>query len=291
MIRARGYKSIYWMMTPFFIIFAVFTLFPVLFSICMSFADFNALQPARFIGLKNYQRIFLEDPIFKQAFQHTLLLAFTVGPIGYMLSFVLAWILNEFSVLTRTIFTVILYGPSLAGNAYMIWGLIFSSDSNGYANAWLMSLGLIQEPILWLKDPKYMMLLVMLVQIWMSFGIGFLSFIAGLQGLDRAQLEAGELDGIRNRWQELWYIVLPSMRPQLLFGAVMSIASSFSITGSALTGFPSTGYATHTLIDHINDYGLTRLELGYSAALAVILFILMLLMTGLIRRFLAKVGR
>lgn len=290
MIRAKGHRSLFWMMLPFFIIFTCFTVFPVLFSVAMSMTTFNVLQVPEFIGFENYRRILLEDPIFKLALQHTLLLGLVIGPIGYILSFLLAWILNEFSVGLRTLFTVILYGPSLAGNAYVVWGLIFSSDANGYANAWLSALGLTQQPILWLQDPKYMMWIIITVQIWMSFGVGFLSFIAGLQGLDHAQLEAGELDGIRNRWQELWYIVLPSMKPQLLFGAVMSIASSFSVTGTALTGFPSTGYATHTLIDHISDYGIVRLELGYASALAVLLFAMMLLTSALIRRFLGKVG-
>lgn len=290
MIHSKGQKTIFLMMAPFFIIFACFTVFPVLFSMIMSLTNFNVLQTPQFIGLDNYRRIFLEDSIFKLALQHTIILGLIVGPIAYILSFLLAWILNEFSVWLRTIFTVILYGPSLAGNAYVIWGLIFSSDANGYANAWLQALGITQEPILWLQNPKYMMGIIILVQIWMSFGVGFLSFIAGLQGLDKAQLEAGELDGIRNRWQELWYIVLPSMKPQLLFGAVMSIASSFSVTGTALTSFPSTGYATHTIIDHITDYGLIRLELGYASALAVILFAMMLLTSAAIRKFLGKVG-
>ena len=180
----------------------------------------------------------LNDPLFLQAFQNTFILAVIVGPLGYILSFVMAWILNEFHPVLRTILTVILYAPSLAGTAIAIWTLIFSSDAAGYLNALLIDWGIITEPILWLQDPKYMLGIIILVNLWMAFGIGFLSFIAGLQGLDRSQLEAGEIDGVKSRWQELWYIVLPSMRPQLMFGAVMTISSSLAITGSALTGFP-----------------------------------------------------
>ena len=168
--------------------------------------------------------------------------------------------------------------------------MLFSSDSTGYLNALLLNWGIISEPILWLQDPQWMLTIIIFVNLWQSFGIGFLSFIAGLQGIDKSLLEAGEIDGVRNRWQELWYIVLPSMRPQLMFGAVMSISGSFAITGSALTGFPSTGYATHTLIDHIQDYGLIRFELGYASAITVVLFFLTVFFNLLIQKFIARVG-
>ena len=207
-----------------------------------------------------------------------------------MLSFTMAWMLCELPDKLRVIMTVILYGPSLAGNAYVIWTLIFADDSTGFANARLMSMGITDGAILWLHDAKYMMTIILVVQLWMSFGVGFLSFIAGLQGVDRSLQEAGMVDGITNRWQELWYIVLPSMKPVLLFGAIMAITGAFSISGSALTGFPSTGYATHSIVDHLTDYGTTRLEMGYASAIAVVLFVLMVGCNRLIQKVLRKVG-
>lgn len=284
-------KHLYAMIAPWFILFTAFTVFPVLFSMAMSFTNFNALQSPQWVGAGNYRDLILNDEIFLSAVQNTFLLAIIIGPIGYMLSFMMAWILNEFHRVLRTVLTVILYAPSLAGTAVTVWTLIFSSDSTGYLNALLIDWGVINEPILWLQDERYMMMIIIIVNLWMAFGIAFLSFIAGLQGLDRSQLEAAEIDGVRSRWQELWYVVLPSMRPQLMFGAVMTISGSLAISGSALTGFPSTGYATHTIIDHVSDYGILRFELGYASAITVILFLVMIFVNLLVQKFLRGVGQ
>lgn len=283
-------RSLYLMVAPFFILFTIFTVVPVLFAVIISFTDYNVIQTPNFVGLSNYISLFLNDPLFLTAIKNTFVMAVITGPCGYLLSFLMAWMLCELNDKLRVILTVILYGPSISGNVFMIWTLIFSSDSTGFANSWLLSSGLINEPILWLQDTKYMMLIIIIVQLWMSFGVGFLSFISGLQGVDSAQLEAGMIDGITNRWQELWYIVLPSMKPVLLFGAVMAITGAFAISGSALTGFPSTGYATHSIIDHLTDYGTTKMEMGYASALAVILFLLSIGSNKLIQKFLRKVG-
>ena len=283
-------KSLYLMVAPFFVLFTIFTVVPVLFAVTISFTDYNVIQTPNFVGLSNYISLFLNDPLFLTAIKNTFVMAVIIGPCGYLLSFLMAWMLCELNDKLRVILTVILYGPSISGNVFMIWTLIFSSDSTGFANSWLLSSGLINEPILWLQDTNYMMLIIIIVQLWMSFGVGFLSFISGLQGVDTAQLEAGMIDGITNRWQELWYIVLPSMKPVLLFGAVMAITGAFAISGSALTGFPSTGYATHSIIDHLTDYGTTKMEMGYASALAVILFMLSIGSNRLIQKFLRKVG-
>lgn len=283
-------KPLYLMLLPFFALFTLFTVIPVLFAMVMSFTDYNVIQTPHFVGLSNYLTLFLDDDLFLTAVKNTFIMAVIVGPVGYILSFTMAWMLCELPDKLRVVLTVILYGPSLAGNAYMIWTLIFASDSTGFANSWLISNGLMNSPVLWLQDEQWMMLIVILVQLWMSFGVGFLSFIAGLQGVDNSLLEAGMVDGITNRWQELWYIILPSMKPVLLFGAITAITNAFSISGSALTGFPSTNYATHSIIDHLNDYGTTKLELGYASAIAVILFVLMIVCNKLVQKFLRKVG-
>lgn len=288
----KRYKGLYLMLAPFFIFFFCFTVLPVIISIWYSFTNFNVLQGAKFIGLKNYSRLFLDDPVFLIAIKNTLVIAVVIGPVGYILSFMLAWLLNELPQKLRTFLTVVFYAPSISGNAYVVFRQIFSGDAYGFLNARLISLGLIQNPILWLEDSKYMITIVIMISLWMSLGVGFLSFIAGLQGVERSQYEAAEVDGVRNRWQELWYITLPNMRPQLMFGAVMSVTSSLAVADVtvAMMGFPSTGYAAHTIINHLNDYGIVRMELGYASAIAVLLFILMLSLNKSVQRMLRKVG-
>ncbi len=288
----RRNKQAYLMMTPFLLFFLAFTVIPVGMAIYYSFTRFSVLQPPQFVGLSNYVGLFLDDPVFLKAIQNTFILALIIGPFGYLFSYLMAWMINELPRLMRAILTVIFFAPSISGNAYLVFTLLFSGDAYGYVNAWLLNWGVIGAPILWLTDAKYMMYVVILVSLWMSLGVGFLSFIAGLQGVDRAQYEAGEVDGVKNRWQELWYITLPNMRPQLLFGAVMSVTNSLAIADVtvALNGFPSTNYATHTIINHLNDYGIIRLEMGYASAVAVLLFFMMLLINQMVQKLLKKVG-
>ena len=137
-----------------------------------------------------------------------------------------------------------------------------------------------------------MMTIVLIVSLWMSMGTGFLSFVAGFQGIDRSMYEAGYVDGVRNRWQELYHITLPSMKPMLLFGAVMSITSSFNISDvpRALCGYPSTDYAVRTVVTHLFDYGFSRFEMGYASAIATILFLIMILSKKAIAALLGRVG-
>ena len=277
---------------PYMILFFVFTVLPVIMAILLSFTRFNMLQPPTFVGLDNYLKLFLEDDIFPLTMKNTLILAAVTGPVGYILCFFFAWCLNEMRPRVRAVFTFLLYSPSIAGNAYLIWTLIFSGDSYGYLNAILLRAGIIYQPIRWFQDPTYMLPLVIAVSLWMSLGTNFLVFIAGFQGLDVSLYEAGAVDGMKNRWQELWYITLPGMRAQLLFSAVMSITGAFSIGDivSGLCGEPSTGYAAHTLMLHLRDYGTTRFEMGYASAIAVLLFAMMLLSNLLFNRILRRVG-
>ena len=290
--QAKKYKQLYWMLAPYMLCFLAFTVIPVFASVFFSFTQFNVLQPPVFIGLDNYARLFLDDPIFLKAIKNTLLLALITGPFGYLFSFLMAWLLCELPPKLRAVLTVIFYAPSISGNAYVIFTQLFSGDAYGFINSRLLNFGLITEPILWLRDENYMMAIVILVSLWMSLGVGFLSFIAGLQGVEKSQYEAAEVDGVRNRWQELWYITLPNMVPQLLFGAVMAVTGSLAVADVtvALNGFPSTNYATHTIINHLNDYGIVRLEMGYACAIAVLLFFLMLFINKVVQRLLGKVG-
>ncbi len=285
-------KHNYVLMAPYVILFLTFTIIPVFMSLGISFTYFNLLESPRFIGLDNYTKLLLEDDIFIISLKNTLILAVVTGPVSYLLAFVFAWLINELKPKLRAFMTLIFYAPSISGNAFLIWLLIFSGDVHGYANAILMNLGFIDNPILWLKDPDYMLLIIILVQLWLSLGVSFLAFIAGLQSVDKTLYEAGAIDGIRNRWQELWFITLPSMKPQLLFGAVMQITTSLAIAevSMQLVGFPSIQYAGHTIVTHLIDYGSTRFDLGYASAIATLLFLIMMSANIIVRSILRRVG-
>ena len=280
------------MVAPYMLIFTCFTVLPVLLSMLISFTDFNLLQLPNIVWLDNYIRLFLDDDIFLIAAKNTLIFAAIVGPVSYIMSLMIAWFINELSPKVRAIVTLIFYAPSISGQVYLVWATLFSSDAYGWANAWLMKLGIISSEIAWFEDADYVMPLCIIVALWTSLGTSFLSFIAGLQGIDKAQYEAGAVDGIRNRWQELWYITLPNMKPQLMFGAVMSITQSFGFGGvvTALCGFPSVDYAAHTIVHHLEDYGSLRFEIGYSSTIAVILFVVMIGANALIKKVISKVG-
>ncbi len=285
-------KVAYLMVAPYMLIFTLFTVVPVVLSIFMSFTDFNLLQTPNIVFLDNYIRLFLDDDIFIIACKNTLIFAVIVGPCSYLMSLLVAWFINELPPKIRAVVTLIFYAPSISGQVYLIWGTLFSGDSYGWVNATLLNLGLITEEIQWFKDADYIMPLCIVVALWTSLGTSFLSFIAGLQGIDRSMYEAGAVDGVRNRWQELWYITLPSMKPQLMFGAIMAITSAFGFGGvvTALCGFPSVDYAAHTIMHHLDDYGGQRFEVGYSSAIAVILFAIMIGSNMLVKKMLSKVG-
>ena len=283
----------YPLVLPFVIMFFAFTVVPVILSILLSFTSFNMLEWPEFRGFQNYIDLFLTDDLFVTAVSNTLLFAITTGPISFILSFVVAWFINELSPRVRALVTIIFYAPSISGTAYTVWGIFFQADIYGYVNGWLMKMGLLSDPIAFFKDTRYIVPLCILVSVWTSLGTSFLANIAGLQGVDRSLYEAGAIDGVKNRWQEAWYITLPQMRQILLFGAVMSITGSFGFGGivDALCGRPSTGYVAWTLTHHLGEYMGTRFEYGYASAIAVVLFAIMMGANSLVQKFLSKVGQ
>jgi len=285
-------KTAYFMLFPFLILFIIFTVLPVLLSVIFSLTDFNMLEFPGWKGIDNYVDLFLNDDIFMLAVRNTLIFACITGPVSYILSLLVAWFVNELPPKIRAVVTLVFYAPSISGQVYLIWKTLFSSDSYGWANATLMDLGIITAPILWFEDAQYVMALCIVVALWTSLGTAFLSFIAGFQTVDRSMYEAAAVDGIKNRWQELWYITLPTMRPQMMFGAVLAITNSFGFGGvvTALCGFPSVDYAAHTIMHHLDDYGGARYEIGYASAIAVVLFIMMFASNILVKKALSKVG-
>jgi len=282
----------YVLVAPFVLFFFCFTVVPVVLSILLSFTGFNMLEWPEWRFLDNYIRLFLDDDLFIKALSNTLMFAVATGPASYILSFLAAWFINELPPKARAIVTFIFYAPSISGSVYLVWGLLFQGDIYGYVNGWLFKLGLIEDPILFFKDPKYIIPLVIIISLWNSLGMGFLSNIAGLQGVDRSLYEAGAIDGIKNRWQEVWYITLPSMKDILLFGAVLAITGSFGFGGiiSALCGNPSTDYCAWTLTHHLGEYMGTRFEYGYASAISVVLFFIMVGANLIVQKLISKVG-
>lgn len=286
-------KTAYALVLPFMILFFIFTVFPVFFSIFLSFTEFNLLEAPKMVGLDNYIRLFLDDEIFILACKNTLIFAAITGPLSYLLSFLIAWFINELPPKVRAVVTLIFYAPSISGGAYLVWGILFSSDSYGWVNGTLINWGVLDNPILWFQDETYIMPLCCVVALWTSLGTSFLTFIAGLQTIDKSLFEAAAVDGIRNRWQELWYVTLPTMRPQLMFGAVLAITQSFGFGAivTALCGFPTVNYCAHTIMHHLDDYGGQRFEVGYSSTIAVVLFAIMVGSNQIIKKALSKVGQ
>ena len=275
------------MLAPFLVFFVLFTVIPVLISLPVGFTDFDMINMPHFTGLSNFKNLFLSDRIFIRSIRTTLIFAIFSGPVSYVLCFMLAWLINELPKHLKTVFTLIFYIPSMA-SVYTVWQLIFSGDQYGYVNSVLMDLGILTSARQWLTDSRYILFVVILVQLWISLGAGFLALRAGFQNIDKSLYEAGAVEGIKNRFQELIYITIPAMKPQMLFAAVMQIVAAFTadIVGRNLVGFPSTDYAANTVMTHAYDYGWVRYEMGYSSSICTVLFLVMYGVNKLITRVL-----
>lgn len=288
----RRYRSDYLFMLPYLSVFFLFMVLPVLVAVFLGFTSYNVFEKPQLIGMDNYFKMFLDDGLFMTALSNTLIIGLITGPLGYVLSFCVAWMINEFGTKLRTLLTFLFYIPSLTGGMAAIWMIIFNGDRYGILNGLLLNMNVIYQPIQWLTDTQYMLAALIVVSVWSSMGTGFLSFVAGFRTIDSKLYEAGAVDGIRNRFQELWYITMPSMKPQLLFGAIMSITTAFGSSAliTQLFGFPSTGYRLYTLVHMLEDYGGQRFEMGYACALATILFAIMVLINQVVQQLIAKVG-
>jgi multiple sugar transport system permease protein len=227
------------------------------------------------------------------ALRNTLIFAVVTGPVSYFLCLMFAWIINEFRGKIRAFLTLIFYAPSITGQAFLVWNIILAGDRYGYLNGILLRWGILHEPIIWLRQENMIMPLLIVVQLWLSLGTGFLAFIAGLQTVDKSLYESAAIDGVKNRWQELWYITLPSMKPQLMFGAVMQITTSFAVADISihLAGNPSINYAGATAVTHLLDFGSVRFEMGYASAIATLMFVLMIGTNKFVQRTLRRVGK
>lgn len=275
-------------------LFIVFIVIPVVVAALLSFTFFDTVQLPTFNGLKNYIVLLTQDDVFmKYVLPNTIQFAVLVGPGGYVVAFLLAWVLAQLPRLPRTLLALILYSPSMTSGVAMtaVWKTLFSGDQNGYLNSYLLEANIIQEPIQWLQSPEYLMALMILVTLWSSMGVGFLAMLAGILEVNPELYEAGSLDGISNRFQEIIYITIPSMKPQMLFGAVMAIVATFQAgaIGVTLSGTnPTPQYAGQLIVNHIEDYGFLRYEMGYAAAVSVVLLLMVLLFTRVANRLFAS---
>lgn len=272
--------SAYIFILPYLIFFTMLIILPTFLNFLLSFTQFNVVNFPTFNGVRNYVDIFTIDPIFlKVVLPNTLKYALIIGPGGYLLAFILAWILVQLPHLPRTILAIIIYVPSMLGGVMMtvVWRVLFSGDATGYLNGVLLNLNIIDQPIQWLQDPALLMNVMLIVVMWSSMGLSFLALLAGILNIDRSIYEAAYIDGLKNRFQEIFYITIPSMKPQMLFSAVMAIIGAFKSAGmaAALSGStPPPQYGGWLIVDHMNDYAFQRFEMGYASALAVILLIM-----------------
>ncbi|MCB8978508.1 MAG: sugar ABC transporter permease [Ardenticatenaceae bacterium] len=282
--------SAYAFLSAYGLMFTIFIIVPVLVAIFLSFTFFDTIQTPSFIGLKNYIALLTADDIFmRYVLPNTIKFAVLVGPGGYVLSFMLAWMLAQLPKVPRTIFALILYSPSMTTGVAMavVWKTLFSGDQNGYLNSFLLGLNAIQEPIQWLQSPQYLMTIMIVVTLWSSMGVGFLAMLAGILEINPELYEVGSLDGISNRFQEIIHITIPSMKPQMLFGAVMAIVGTFQAgaIGVTLSGAnPTPQYAGQLIVNHIEDYGFLRYEMGYAAAVSVVLLLMVLFFSRVANR-------
>jgi len=265
---------------PYFIAFLIFITIPVVIGMFLSFTYFNLIQAPEFIGFSNYVYLFTSDDAFmQQVIPNTLQFVVIVGPVGYMLGFFLAWMLAQLPSKLRTVLALIIYSPSMTAGITMavMWRIIFSGDESGYLNALLLNINLINQPIQWLQNPDYLLTIMIIVTLWSSMGIGFLAMLAGVLNINQDLYEAAYVDGMKNKWQEIFYITIPSMKPQMLFGAVMSLVATFNAgaIGAQLSGQnPTPQNAGQLIVTHLEDYGFIRYDMGYAAAIAVMLLLL-----------------
>ena len=273
------------LLLPYILLFTTFIIVPVLVAVGLSFTYFDLIRPPRvadLMGFYNYVMLITQDENFlKYVIPNTLKYAIIVGPGGYILSFIMAWMLSQIQATPRKWISLALYTPSMLGGILIavVWRTLFNGDTSGYINAILLEYDLIDEAIQFLQSPAHLLNIMIFVSLWSSMGIGFLAMLAGLLNVDKTLYEAGYVDGIKNRFQEIIYITIPQMKPQMLFGAVMAIVGAFNsgYIGVALSGAnPTPQYSGQLIINHIEDYGFIRYEMGYAAAISVVLLLIII---------------
>ncbi|MBI9009544.1 MAG: sugar ABC transporter permease [Tenericutes bacterium] len=276
-MKKKKFNDSYLFILPYFLVFFTFVVLLILISVILSLTYYDTINFPSFVGFQNYINLFTQDSDFMQyALPTTIKYALIIGPIGYIIAFMMAWLLAQVAPKLRTVLAIILYSPSLTSGVLMtvIWKVMFSGDTRGYLNYFLLNLGIINEPVQWLQDTRMIFGIMIFVGLWSSMSVGFLAMLSGILNVDKDLYEAAYVDGLKNRWQEIFYITIPSMKPQMLFGAVMAVVGTFNAAGlaAALSGsIPPPQLAGWLIVDHMNDYGFGRYEMGYASAMSVVL--------------------
>ena len=292
--RESANRSAYGFLAPYILAFSIFIIIPIVIAIGLSFTSFNTIETPKFVGFLNYIDLLTQDDVFMQkVLPNTIVYALIVGPGGYVLSFLLAWALAQLSSIPRTILAIVIYSPSITGMTAMtvLWRVIFAGDQLGYLNYYLMKWGIIDEPVIWLTNANYLLPIMIIVALWSSMGVGFLAMLAGILNADEELYEAAAIDGVKNRFQEMIYITIPTIKPQMLFGAVMAIVNTFSngAIGVQLSGAnPTPNYAGQLMVNHIEDYGFLRYEMGYAAAVSVVLLLIVYVFSKVAKKLFAS---
>ena len=268
----------YIFIAPFVLGFLFWFLIPALASLWLVFQKWNMIDPPEFIGLGNFGKL-LTDKLFWQALKVTTVYSAIAVPLGMVLAFLLAMLMNS-KVRGITVFRTIYYLPSIvpAVSNAVLWAWILNSDF-GLLNALLHVFGV--RRILWLQDPDWALPALVLMSLW-GLGGGMVIYLAGLQGIPNEFYEAAAIDGA-GAWAKLWHVTLPLMSPVIFFNLVMSIIGTFQIftAGYLITnGGPQNATLFYVLYLWRNAF--LYLNMGYAAALAWVLFIIIIGLTALV---------
>jgi len=281
-------SAIYFFLMPAFSAIFVFFFLPVLGAFCMSFTDMDIyalgdLSKVRFVGFANYLRLF-EDPLFWTALKNTFYFVLVAGPLSISVSLIAALLLNSKLVLFKGLFRLTYFMPvvtTLVAVA-IVWRFIYHPKF-GILNYLLSFLGL--NPIDWLGDPNWAMPAIILMSIWKSFGYNMIIFIAGLQNVPEYLYEAAVIEGA-NRWQQFKSITLPMLAPTTLFVSIITMIGFFQLFAEPYVmtqGGPLN--KTLSIVLYMYQEGFRWWNMGYSAAIAFVLFFIILLGTLLQFKF------
>jgi len=271
----------YIFISPFILGFLLWFLLPALTAVWLTFTDWNMISPPRFIGLGNIQHLF-RDRLFVQALKVTTTYTVVSVPVGLFVGFVIALLMNT-KVRGITVFRTIYYMPSIvpAVASAVLWAWILNSEF-GLLNALLHAVGL--PKVRWLQEPEWALPALILMSLW-GLGGGMVIYLAGLQGIPEVFYEAAEIDGA-GRWGKLWHVTIPLIGPVILFNLVMGIIGSFQVftAGFLITdGGPQN--ATLFYVLYLWRNGFEYLDMGYAAALAWVLFLIILGLTLFIFKY------
>ena len=272
--KPAGRRTIvgYIFIAPFMLGFLFWFLAPALTSLWLVVHKWNMIAPAEFVGLGNFRNLFT-DKLFWQALKVTTAYTAIAVPLGMVLAFLLALLMNA-KVRGITVFRTIYYLPSIvpAVSNAVLWAWILNSDF-GLLNALLRVFGV--RRILWLQEPEWALPALILMSLW-SLGGGMVIYLAGLQGIPNEFYEAAQIDGA-NAWTKLWHVTIPLMSPVIFFNLVMSVVGTFQVftAGYLITnGGPQNATLFYVLYLWRNAF--LYLKMGYAAALAWVLpFIIM----------------